>query len=245
MNLGPQYLLRIDDLCPAMDWRAWGRVEAALEEAGVRPLLAVVPDNRDPALEAGPADDGFWERVRGWQARGWSIGLHGYQHRYETRSSGILGRNGYSEFAGLDEAAQDSKLERALSIFGREGVRADAWVAPGHSFDRTTVKLLARRGVEVISDGYSLYPHAGEDGVLWVPQQLGRFRAVPLGVWTVCLHINGWGMEETARLREDLARFRRRMVSLEAIRQRYARRSAGVADHLAFAGLRLLRSLRG
>lgn len=33
-------------------------------------------------------------------------------------------------------AQQRSKLQAALAVFAREGVRADAWVAPAHSCER-------------------------------------------------------------------------------------------------------------
>ena len=96
-----RYLVRFDDICPTMNWTVWRQVEEALVEEGVEPILAVVPDNRDPNLTFDWPEPRFWDRVRQWQARGWTIGMHGYHHRYETEDAGIVGRNRYSEFAGL------------------------------------------------------------------------------------------------------------------------------------------------
>src|SRR5579863_9070115 len=55
------YLLRFDDLCPTMNWAVWQQIETALIEANVRPILAVVPDNKDPELSVGPERERFWE----------------------------------------------------------------------------------------------------------------------------------------------------------------------------------------
>ena len=73
---GARYLVRFDDLCPTMNWANWRVLEAMLLQAGISPILAVVPDNRDPKLVAGPPAPDFWDHVRAWQARGWAIGLH-------------------------------------------------------------------------------------------------------------------------------------------------------------------------
>src|SRR5262252_3697380 len=85
-----KYLLRFDDICPTMNWQVWSEIEAALLDQDLKPILAVVPDNQDPVLKVDPPVEDFWERVRTWQARGWTIALHGYQHRYVTHSPGIV-----------------------------------------------------------------------------------------------------------------------------------------------------------
>src|SRR4051794_21040655 len=114
---GARYLVRFDDICPTMDWAKWERVENVLFELGIKPLVAVVPANRDRKLAHSPAREDFWPRIRSWQAAGWSIGLHGFEHRYETDSAGLLGVNAYSEFAALGADVQRAKLRAALEIF--------------------------------------------------------------------------------------------------------------------------------
>jgi predicted deacetylase len=211
-----RYLIRFDDICPSMNWETWERIEALLDNHGVRPLLAVVPDNRDPSLVVDAAREDFWPCVRAWQARGWSIGLHGYQHCYETRTAGLIGLNARSEFAGLPEAVQAEKLDAALAVFRRERVSVDCWIAPGHSFDATTVSLLRGRDVTTISDGYFRHPVRWM-GCTWVPQQLWRFRAFPGGVWTVCYHHNGFQAGDLARFSADLERYGPQITSLDEI----------------------------
>lgn len=69
MSRAARYLVRFDDICPAMNWDMWGKIETVLRENGVKPILAVVPDNKDPLLDVGAPVSDFWERVRGWQGR--------------------------------------------------------------------------------------------------------------------------------------------------------------------------------
>jgi predicted deacetylase len=234
-----RYLVRFDDVCPTMNWAVWDTIEPLLIGNGVRPLLAVVPDNRDAALEVGAPLDDFWSRVRAWQARGWAIGLHGYQHRYVTAEPGLLGLDARSEFVGLTEDEQAQKLSSALAIFRREGVRADIWIAPGHSFDATTIATLRRLGVNAVSDGFEPFPARDADGTFWVPQQLWRFRELPFGVWTVCMHVNAWGEAELARFRNDLVRYHDRFSDLDDVLCRYGERRRTPFDRLCANALRM------
>jgi predicted deacetylase len=227
-----------------MNWRKWEPVEKILIDAGIKPLLGVVPDNCDPELRVAPADPDFWQKVRGWQQRGWSIAIHGYQHCYVSSSAGILGRNHYSEFADLPEAAQRTKLERAIEIFRREDVRPEAFIAPGHSFDDTTVRLLVSLGIDCISDGYSMFPYVCKQGMLWIPQQLGWFRKMAFGTWTVNLHTNPWKPWQLERFRDDVAAFREATVTLDDIRRSYQNRRRTLSDQLFYNCFRTIRSLK-
>jgi predicted deacetylase len=196
-----------------MNWSVWDKVEALLIDRQIRPIIAVVPDNRDAKLNAAPHCDDFWDRVRQWQGRGWSIGWHGFQHIYETSAAGIVGINKRSEFAGVSRSEQLRKLRAAYEIFSRHGIRPDLWVAPGHSFDRQTVELLQTFGVDVISDGFYLRPVLAL-GSLWIPQQLWTLRHMPWGLWTVCYHVNRWADKDLVRFERAIDEFRGRFVSI-------------------------------
>jgi predicted deacetylase len=211
-----RYLIRFDDICPTMNWDVWKRVETLLLDANAKPILAVVPDNRDPHLAVMPARQDFWAQVRRWQGLGWCIALHGYEHRYETADAGLVGINRCSEFAGLPREIQRHKLQEALRIFTGNGVVANAWVAPGHSFDVVTVELLEEQGVKVISDGYFWRP-VRHLGMTWVPQQLWRFRPMLGGVWTVCNHANAFGERDLQRLATDLERYRAKLTDVHEL----------------------------
>jgi predicted deacetylase len=226
-----RFLLRFDDLCPTMNWAMWDAIEAHLVRMEVRPILAVVPDNRDPKLVAGPPRADFWDRVRRWQGMGWAIALHGCQHVYVNRNPGMIGLNPQSEFAGLARSVQERKLTVGLGIFREQGVRADAWVAPAHSFDRTTVELLVELGVPVISDGLWRWPFRRR-GMIWVPQQVWDFCPRPPGVWTVCLHPNAWSRTDLEAFIAHLETYAARMTDLAAVVDRYGTRAPTLGDHL-------------
>lgn len=225
-----KYLLRFDDICPTMNWKVWSEIEAELSERKLKPILAVVPDNQDPVLQAGPAAEDFWDHVRSWQERGWAIALHGYQHRYVTAHRGMVNLRRKSEFAGLPAAEQAEKLQRGLEVFTRHGIKTHLWVAPGNSFDAVTVALLGRFGLRIISDGLFRFPFVCRRNVFWVPQQLFGFRPAPAGVWTLCYHHNQWAAEQLRQFREDLDRYGGQIACLDDIDREWAgRRSWGSA----------------
>ena len=225
-----QYLVRFDDVCPTMNWHVWDEIEAALVRYEVKPIIAVVPDNRDPKLKVGPPLPEFWDRVRNWQARGWAIAMHGYQHVYVNHNPGMLGLNRQSEFAGLPRAEQEDKLRKGLAIFREQGVKADLWVAPAHAFDATTVACLKDLGLTVISDGLWKRPFRDSAGLHWVPQQLWGFRSMPEGVWTVCLHPNPWDRADLDQFLGALSLYHARITALPQILERYWHRRRTLGD---------------
>ena len=50
---------RMDDITPGMHWRRFEQFVALFDAHGVKPLLGVVPENRDPKLDVGPQNAGF------------------------------------------------------------------------------------------------------------------------------------------------------------------------------------------
>jgi predicted deacetylase len=219
-----KYLLRFDDLCPSMNWTVWAEIEAALTEHRLKPILAVVPDNQDPMLKVEPPVEDFWDRVRGWQARGWTIGLHGFQHKYIAVRSGIVTPRKKTEFAGVPAAEQEEKLRRGVEIFECQGIKPQVWIAPNNSFDAATVALLPKFGIRIICDGLFRFPFVCQRQICWVPQQLFGFRPAPAGVWTVCYHHNHWTTSDLDKFREGLRRFRDHLWSLDDVLQLWADR---------------------
>src|SRR5579883_710058 len=243
----PAFLLRFDDICPTMNWSVWAGIEKFLAEHQLKPILAVVPDNQDPKLVVDRLAEDFWQRVRQWQSWGWSIALHGYQHRYVNSNPGMLKFPKKSEFAGLSREEQAEKLRAGLAIFSKQGVRADAWVAPSHSFDETTVQLLAELGVGVISDGLSVLPFRERYGVLWVPQQLWEYQPRKRGVWTICFHHNHWTERDLTNFGQLAQSARPHLRSLEDVIRVWSDREPGLQDRcyaLFFLGRERLREYR-
>jgi predicted deacetylase len=227
-----------------MNWRVWSEVETILNHYSIKPILAVVPDNQDKMLQIDPPDSMFWEKVRRWESMGWTIALHGFQHKYVTNEKGIIGLNHYSEFAGLCAEEQEYKLRSGLGVFNREGINTDVWIAPAHSFDKTTLSILPRLGLRVISDGFYLYPNTDKFGIFWIPQQLWHFRQVWFGVWTICFHHNRWRNEEIQLFRQNVEQYQPYITDLKSIQKRYSRRKNGLLDQLTPISMRLLRWIK-
>jgi len=198
--------------------------------------MAVIPDNRDVSLHKGSADGKFWNRVRKWEAMGWAIALHGYQHLYVSKSSGIVGLNRYSEFAGLSFEEQYEKLRAGLEIFAREGVQPACWVAPAHTFDENTLRALKILGLCTISDGFQLWPHTDSSGLFWIPQQMGRFCIMPTGTWTVCIHPDDRLFLDHRWFRQKTDEFRNNIIDVPTVTSLYSGRSRNVmGDTVAHA----------
>ncbi len=169
-----RYLVRFDDICPTMDWAIWAKVEQLLSEFDIKPILAVVPDNKDPKLVIDEPRPDFWEKARSWREKGWCIALHGYQHLYETKDGGLVAISSQSEFAGLPCDVQRTKLRAAATIFRENQIPVDTWVAPSHSFDIETVRALRDEGLKIISDGYYCRPVEAL-GMVWVTATVMAF----------------------------------------------------------------------
>lgn len=219
-----------------MNWAVWEAIEQNLVLHDVRPILAVVPDNRDQKLMCDPPVPDFWDRVRKWQNKGYSIALHGYQHVYVNRNKGMLRLTPNSEFAGLSYRDQEAKLRQGMAIFAEQGVKVDLWVAPSHSFDRITLQVLGELGVKVICDGLWPLPHTDGDGLFWVPQQLWTFQPKPAGIWTVCCHHNSWSENDVRAFGENLAAHADRMTDLRTVTQVYASRKLTLPDRASASG---------
>jgi predicted deacetylase len=232
-----EYLIRFDDVCPGMNWPVWRDVEQILVAADIKPVLAVVPSNEDAKLNVCAPEERFWDIVRAWQEREWTIGLHGYQHRYVTKDAGLVGLNTRSEFAGVPAPEQAEKIKAAVEIFRRESVRPEVWIAPAHSFDDATVEALRDQGIRAISDGFYLSPHRDTREMLWIPQQIWSLRYRPFGLWTVCYHVNEWKADDVRRFELDVALYRSRITSIKNVLAAPAIRRKGWRDELVSRAL--------
>lgn len=188
MSQDAEYMIRLDDITPDMNWERFNRVKDILNKYQIRPLIGVVPDNKDETLHQEADRAEFWNTIRTLQGKGWAVAQHGTYHCYETQDSGILGINPFSEFAGLPYEAQLQKLQTGRQILEENGIRTDIFMAPGHTYDKNTLKALRECGFSVITDGLYFKPYY-ESGILCIPCRLREFKK-PSEVDTVCLHTN-------------------------------------------------------
>jgi peptidoglycan/xylan/chitin deacetylase (PgdA/CDA1 family) len=197
-------VIRFDDITPTSNWLILDAAFEVCDRYGIKPLLAVVPDNHDPKLVIQNARTDFWKQMLSRQAQGWGIGIHGLHHVYETSNSGIVGINNRSEWAGVAYQTQLFRLREALEIFSRHRLQPDAWVAPAHSFDLSTCVALREVGINTISDGYFPAPTIDRLGLRWIPCQGGSLPPWPWGLWTIALHVDAWSDKDLARFEDQL-----------------------------------------
>jgi predicted deacetylase len=221
-----QYLIRLDDACDTMHRANWQRMEQVLDEHRIRPIVAVVAENGDPTLKCNAARDDFWDTVRAWQAKGWSIGLHGHTHEmHPTDAALVLPYYARSEFAGLPLERQADKIRIAWRKFSAERLEPRIWVAPAHSFDWLTLEAVRQETpIRIVSDGIAWAPFL-EREFHWIPQQLWGFSERRSGVWTVCLHPNTMNEKSFAALAAALERYRGRMACVEDVHLSRRRKS--------------------
>lgn len=208
-----QYLLRFDDLCPTMDRHRWQMFLPLIEEFGIKPILAVVPDNRDPALAVVEPDPEFWGEMRRMQACGATIGLHGYRHLPASKGSGLLPLHRMTEFAGVAAETQREWIHAGLEILRARGLNPTIWIAPRHGFDGNTLAALREEGIALLSDGFARAPFSWR-GLTWIPQQLWEPVDKPSGLWTICLHGNSASGQLVKRLEDFLRRYAGQFTSV-------------------------------
>ena len=211
-----QYILRCDDLCPTALKPRWQRLLSLIEEFKVQPILAIVPDNRDPDLELSPPDPEFWERMRDLESAGACIGLHGYRHLSNSRGRSPLALHRMSEFAGVPMETQRQWIHAGMEILRGHGLNPRIWVAPRHGFDVQTLRALRLGGINVLSDGFARVPF-NRGGVTWIPQQLWEPVEKPNGLWTICVHPNTAEDSLVVRLRAFLRDHAAQFTSVERV----------------------------
>lgn len=191
--MGGKYIYRMDDITPDMDWIQFWKFINLFKRHNVKPLLGVVPDNKDSNLSIQDKNKDFWKIIRRLQdEEAVEIAQHGYQHILRPiKAKKILGieTNSLSEFAGLSYDKQLEMIQCGKDILKSKGIDTDIWMAPCHSFDLITLRVLNELGFKKISDGIAVYPFYYKN-MLFVPQQIWAPRYFPIGVFTICLHIN-------------------------------------------------------
>lgn len=154
--------VRIDDITPDMDWESFYRFKELLDEYEIKPLIGVVPDNQDPNLMKNPKKEDFWSYMKELRNEGWSIALHGYQHIYTTKKGGIFPLNHFSEFAGVPYEKQKEMIAYGQNMLAQHDLATDIFMAPGHSYDKNTLRALQELGFHYVTDGFGKKPYVYE-----------------------------------------------------------------------------------
>jgi len=190
-------LIRLDDIAENMNWDLMKKAELLFEKYGIKPVLGVIPNNKDAKLLSYPKKNDFWNQVRNWRDKGWEITMHGSTHVYDKtcKNEDYFGYGGWSEFYGHSFETQMSKIKSGLKKFDDEKIKIRSFFAPNHTYDKNTFAALKNYGINEIIDGYGLMPYT-ENGIKFIPQLFYKVFALPFGIQTTQIHLNYWKQKD-------------------------------------------------
>ena len=118
-------LIRLDDIAENMNWDLMKKIELLFEEYSIKPILGVIPENKDSELLSHPKKNDFWEQVRNWRDKGWEITMHGYNHVYDkfSKNGDYFNYGGGSEFCGHSLETQILRIRNGLEKFKAEKIK--------------------------------------------------------------------------------------------------------------------------
>ena len=197
-------LIRLDDIAENMNWDLMKKSELLFEKYAIKPVLGVIPNNKDNELLSYPKKNNFWEQVRNWRDKGWEITMHGYTHVYDkvSKNEDYFSYGGGSEFCGHTLETQISRIKNGLEKFKDEKIKIRSFFAPNHTYDKNTFIALKNFGINEVIDGYGLMPYM-ENDIKFIPQLFYKVFALPFGIQTTQIHLNYWKQKDF----DDFERF--------------------------------------
>lgn len=196
------YIFRIDDVVPWMNWDNFNKIEKIFDKYWMKPIIWVVPNNQDFSIWNDNYTQEFWNKIKKLHDKWWTVAQHWYHHKYVNKNWWILNINHYWEFAWLTHEKQFEMIKKWKDILEKNlWFKIKWWMAPAHSFDRTTCKILNELKFEYITDWLALYPFT-KYWLKWVPQQIWKPMNKKFGIWTICLHINEYDERFIQRIEE-------------------------------------------
>lgn len=217
-SLSKGTLLRIDDIAENMNWHMMGKIEILFDKYNIKPVMGVIPNNKDPELLKFPREENFWNRVKAWQKKGWEISMHGYSHEYDsdTGKKDYFKMGGKSEFFGKSLQVQMNKVQDGLKIFNNKEILVRSFFSPNHTYDKNTFLALKKCGINIVIDGYGIGPYK-EDQLTFVPQLFYRLLALPFSYQTTQLHINSWIEKDYLHFEKYISKNQKKIITFDQI----------------------------
>ena len=214
-------VFRLDDVCPMMDAEKFERVINIFEEYNVKPLLGIVPDNKDTNLNKDEENAYFWSKMRELVERNYDIAMHGYQHIYDNNKMGIVNTRKASEFAGHSYEVQVEKIRKGKEMLQEKIGEVDIFFAPGHSYDKCTIDALHENGFKWMSDGRSHWGYQNRK-IKFIPCRAYGLSVKNNRINTICIHANNLNNEVENRLRKIIEENREYIYSFKDVRNQFS-----------------------
>lgn len=191
-------LIRIDDVCPTMNWEQFEKAIKLMDALNIKPLIGVIPDCKDSDLMICDARNDFWNYIKDLQQRGYTIAMHGLYHTFNSHYRGNIVSRHDSEFAGLSLDTQVHMIQTGKEILNKHGINTQIFFAPGHSYDDNTIKALSICGFKYLSDGKS-YKAYKKEGIKLLPCRTGGVPRLYYGKYhTAVFHTHEWAWNNKA-----------------------------------------------
>ena len=209
-------LIRFDDIAENMNWHLMSRCEKLFDKLDIKPVMGVIPDNKDKDLLIYPKKENFWNVVKNWQSKGWEIAMHGYNHIYDkdTEKKDFFKYGGKSEFFGHTLINQSNKIKKGLEIFEKNNIKKKTFFSPNHTYDLNTFEALKSSGINEVIDGYGLKPYI-ENNIKFIPQLFYKPIFLPFGLQTTQIHLNYWGDKEFDKFYDLISKNYKKIISYD------------------------------
>ena len=235
-----KYIIRLDDACPNMKKDKWDRMEKLLDKYGIKPIVGIIPDNKDEEFKKNPVINDFWEKYAlKWQNKNWIIAQHGLNH--------CINDTIRTEYKGNTYIDQKNNLKEGYEILKNNNIRPICFFAPAHTFDNNTIKACVDLGFfKFISDGVATYPYKYRD-MLFLPNIFDTpHKILPFGIYTFVYHPNNMTEESFVYLENFIKKNKRFFeIEIDEIVKMYSKRKKNILDILLMVLINIFRKIKG
>lgn len=244
-----RFIIRLDDATPTMNWCKWRKIEKLLDLYKITPIVGVIPDNKDKDF-SNLCEGDFWQLVKNWEYKGWTIAQHGLEHVIEPCGKLKFFQNTHeyrSEFAGKSYEKQYEMLNKGYSILRSHGIIPVCFFAPAHTFDDNTVKAAVQLGYyRFISDGFAFRPYQ-KCGMCFLPSLFDtpHYLKGLGGVYTFVYHPNNMQERDFLYLEQFLNKYALHFTNAEiALEEASIYKRQGVAERCLEWGIPMIRKVK-
>ena len=216
INENTGILIRLDDIAENMNWDLMQKLELLFEKYEIKPVLGVIPENKDNELLAYPKKDNFWDQVKIWRNKGWEIAMHGYTHVYDKtcQNDDYFNYGGGSEFSGHSLEIQMLRIKNGLKKFDDEKIKIRTFFAPNHTYDKNTFIALKSSGINEVVDGYGLMPYI-ENDIKFIPQLFYKVFLLPFGIQSTQIHLNKWDQKDFDNFKNFIEKNTKKIITYD------------------------------
>lgn len=219
MNLyKAKYIIRLDDACHQMPLEKWKIFEAFFDKKNIKPIIGVIPLNKDKSLGS-ETNHNFWELIKSWETKGWSIAMHGLHHQFQKikPKNSFFNFGNKSEFVGKSVDNQIEIVQKSIQCFKENNIEPKIFMAPSHTFDSyTLIALESTTNIRVVTDGFSFRAFK-KNKFTFIPQQLWSVRKMPFGLYTICIHPTSMNLDQIHKYIEELEQISDHIISPSSI----------------------------